>query len=86
VSACRHAPTEHACNRTATLCLSDKPNCVTSRQLLWVAKQADSSHAVLCRVVLCRAVLLQLGFTLSLYYLAVWVGCGLTVWKAIGIW
>jgi len=29
---------------------------------------------------------LQLGFTLSLYYLAVWVGCGLTVWKALGIW
>jgi hypothetical protein len=35
--------------------------------------------------VLCCAVL-QLGFTLSLYYLAVWVGCGLTVWRAIGIW
>lgn len=29
---------------------------------------------------------LRLGFTLSLYYLAVWVGCGLTVWKALGIW
>jgi len=29
---------------------------------------------------------LKLGFILSLYYLAVWVGCGLTVWKALGIW
>lgn len=28
---------------------------------------------------------LRLGFMLSVYYLAVWVGCGLTVWKAIGI-
>jgi hypothetical protein len=28
---------------------------------------------------------MQLGFMLSIYYLAVWVGCGLTVWKAIGI-
>lgn len=43
-------------------------------------------RAVPCRAVPCCAVLLQLGFTLSLYYLAVWVGCGLTVWKAIGIW
>jgi hypothetical protein len=29
---------------------------------------------------------LQFGFMLSVYYLAVWVGCGLTVWKALGIW
>ena len=29
---------------------------------------------------------LKLGFILSLYYLAVWTGSALTVWKAIGIW
>lgn len=29
---------------------------------------------------------LKLGFIMSVYYLAVWVGCGLTVWRAIGIW
>lgn len=34
----------------------------------------------------CCFAVLQLGFMLSLYYLAVWVGCGLTVWKALGIW
>jgi hypothetical protein len=33
-----------------------------------------------------RLASLQLGFTLSIYYLAVWVGCGLTVWRALGIW
>jgi hypothetical protein len=41
---------------------------------------AHASAAVLCCVVL------QLGFMMSLYYLAVWVGCGLTVWRALGIW
>jgi di/tricarboxylate transporter len=29
---------------------------------------------------------LKLGFVLSIYYLAVWGGCAMTVWKAIGIW
>ncbi|KIY98183.1 2-oxoglutarate/malate translocator Flags: Precursor [Monoraphidium neglectum] len=29
---------------------------------------------------------LKLGFILSVYYLAVWTGSALTVWKAIGIW
>jgi di/tricarboxylate transporter len=29
---------------------------------------------------------LKLGFVLSVYYLAVWGGCAMTVWKAVGIW
>jgi di/tricarboxylate transporter len=29
---------------------------------------------------------LKLGFVLSVYYLAVWGGCAMTVWKALGIW
>ncbi len=29
---------------------------------------------------------LRLGFMLSIYYLAVWAGSALTVWRALGIW
>ena len=29
---------------------------------------------------------LKFGFIMSLYYLAVWTGCALTVWKALGLW